>query len=157
MGYLDPPEPEAEGTDTFTCSREVERKFVTPAMEEQLTRLRDGIKVPDPWADTRGPEETAELQRRARERAISDLLRAWKDSEEGTRTCGWEGETSYVVWHGSIQWECPSCGEEHDDESAEDRWGPDPDYYREMAAEMEFDSMREDAVIERLREDEAGL
>ena len=156
MGYYDPPEPETEGTDTFTCSLEVERKFVTPHMEEQLTRLRDGITVPDPWASTRTPEAVAELQRRARERAISDLLLGWADAEVVARRCGWKGEADYAVWNGSICWECPSCGEDHDDESAQDRWGPDDGYYRELAAEMEFDRLREDAVLERLREDEAG-
>jgi hypothetical protein len=157
MGYLDPPEPDAEGTDTFTCSREVERKFVTPEMEQHLTILRDGPKVPEPWAATRDPEVVAQLVERARVRAVDNLLRAWKDAEEFTGTCGWSGEADYEVWHGSICWTCPSCGEDHDDESAEDRWGPDPDYYKEMAAEMAFDQMREDAVLDRLREDEAGL
>jgi hypothetical protein len=135
MGYYDPPEPEFEGDDQFTCSMEVNRKFVTPDMAAELKRLRDGIAIPDPWAAVRPPEESAKLQARARERAISALLRAWSDAEEMDRTCGWEGEAHYIVTSGRIEWDCPCCGAEHTDEQAADRWGPDPDDQMDAARE----------------------
>jgi hypothetical protein len=159
MGYYrdEPPEPENEGRDTFTCSMEVTRKFVTPDMERELTILRDGPKINDPWAAARFPEEVEIAKERSTRNAVQALLRAWKHAEEHTGTCGWEGETDYAVWNDSIQWACPSCGEEHDDESAQDRWGPDPDALREQMMEEQYDSMREDDVIERLRQDEEGM
>jgi len=157
MGYYDPPEPEGAGTDTFTCSMEVTRKFITPDMERELVILRDGPKINDPWAAERFPDEVEIAKERSTRNAVQALLRAWKIAEDWTGTCGWEGETDYAIWHGSIQWTCPSCGEEHDDEQAEDRWGPDPDERRKQMLEDQYDSMREDALIERLREDEAGL
>ena len=143
MGYYDgPPEPEAFGTDTFTCSMEVERKFLTPDMEALLKRLRDGISVPDPWKDSRPAEETQRLQERAKERAVGELLREWSRLQEWTGTCGWEGETDYIVSSGRIEWDCPCCGSEHRDEVAYDRWGPDPDEQRDRWLEDEADRMR---------------
>jgi hypothetical protein len=127
MNYYDPPEPEAQGEDYFTCSLEGERKYITPYMTVLLTTLRDGPKIPDPWAATRSPEAVAVLRHRNRERTIEYILLEWKRTEDVIQTCGWEGNVAYVICGGNILWDCPACGEEHDDGPAVDRWGPDPD------------------------------
>jgi hypothetical protein len=143
MGYYDPPEAEMEGDDTFTCSAEVTRKFVTPDMETVLKRLADDYKG----------ETLLVLLEVGRD--LSTLVREWRQSEEWTGTCGWEGETSYAVWNGAICWECPSCGEEHSDEQAFDRWGPDPDAYRDEVLESIADRSDE-SILAALREDEGS-
>lgn len=125
MGYYDPPEPEFAGTDTFTCSMEVERKMVTPELARLIGEL--SVMPPDPWADTRPEAEVKEMRRRSVERKIGEVQRALSFIEETTRTCGWEGEADYCVVSNVIYWDCPACGTEHADEHASDRWGPDPD------------------------------
>ena len=125
--YSEPSEPEFQGEDHFTCSLEGERKYVTPVMTSLLTIIRDGPTIPDPWAESRGPEAVAELRHRNRERTIDFLLLEWRHTEAVTATCGWEGTATYLIVGGNILWDCPACGEEHDDGPAIDRWGPDPD------------------------------
>lgn len=135
----EPEGPEWEGDDTFTCSSEVERKFVTPAMEQALRRIREGAKPVESWLATRTPEQIAAYKARAKERDLSMLLDEWVNTEAVTRTCGYEGEAHYVIVRGRILWDCPACGEEHDDGEAVDRWGPDPDAARDARMEAMFD------------------
>lgn len=127
MGIYDgPPEPEFQGEDHFTCSMEVERQFITPQMRAWLVLLRDGPNT-DPWTGQRTPDERRQIADSQRRRAVDEILNEWRRTEEVLVTCGWSGVTSYTVWGGDIMWDCPACGEAHNDGPAIDRWGPDPE------------------------------
>jgi hypothetical protein len=129
MGYYDgPPEPDWAGSDEFTCSSEVNRKFITPAMARILKSF--GEQPIDPWAEHRSPEQIEALRVRMMESRINDLLREWARIEDMDRTCGWEGETDCYIVGLRVFWTCPACGEEHDDPADDDR--PDePDTVKE--------------------------
>jgi hypothetical protein len=130
--YMDgPPEPEWAGNDEFTCSAEVNRKFITPEMGRILASF--GQQPLDPWAEHRSPEQIEALRVRMMERRISELLREWARIEDMDRTCGWEGETECYIANGHLYWTCPACGEEHDDPADRVTEDPDPDrLYEEM-------------------------
>ena len=120
-GY--PPEPDWVGQMELTCSSEVHRKFITPAMERILKSF--GEEPIDPWAEHRSPEQVEALRVRMMERRISDLLREWARIEGMDRTCGWEGEAEVVFFGTRMTWTCPACGDEHDDPAPEPD-GPEP-------------------------------
>lgn len=110
-GY--PPEPEWEGQMEFTCSAEVHRRMMTPKMERTLRSLRE--RPEDPWAEARTPVSKLEGDLRWFVSGVESLLREWNQTVPMDRTCGWEGETDAYIQQGRVFWECPACGEEHDD------------------------------------------
>jgi len=115
-GY--PPEPDWAGSDEFTCSSEVHRKFITPAMERILASFADAPL--DPWAQGRTEDEREALRVRMMRSRVSELLREWARIEGMDRTCGWEGETDCYIVGSRVYWTCPVCGEEHDDPANDD-------------------------------------
>jgi rubrerythrin len=119
MNYYDgPPEPEWMGTMEFTCSAESERRMVTPQLAEILKTMTEPITLP--WTySTLEAEQTAVIA--AWEHRAARMRHALSHIEEQIRTCGWEGEADAVIERGRLLWECPACGEEHDDPA------PDPD------------------------------
>lgn len=119
-----PPEPDWAGSDEFTCSSEVHRKFITPAMESILCSFSD--EPNDPWAASRTDEQIEQLRRRMTLSRVNSLLREWARIEGMDRTCGWEGETDCYIIGSRLYWTCPACGEEHDDPADDDEpTGPD--------------------------------
>jgi hypothetical protein len=117
MNYYDPPEPEWAGRMEFTCSAEVNRKFITPEMEKILRSFSE--EPADPWAANRTDEEVREMRVRMMTTRVNALLREWASIEGMDRTCGWEGEAECFIDRGRLGWDCPACGEEHDDPAPE--------------------------------------
>ena len=118
-----PPEPDWAGSDEFTCSSEVHRKFITPAMERILRSFRE--EPADLWAKHRTPEERQKMRVRIMQGRVNSLLVEWARVEGMDRTCGWEGEADCYIIGSRVYWTCPACGEDHDDPANDDR----PDEY----------------------------
>jgi hypothetical protein len=129
MGYYDPPEPDWAGQMEVKCSMtDVERKVITPSMQEHLKHLFSPLdSIADPWRETRTPEMVEQMRQRIVARAIEELRREIGQAEELTFSCTFEGETEVTVGQGHAWWTCPVCGEEHDDTSGP-LVDPDPPY-----------------------------
>lgn len=111
-----------------SCNVEVDRKVITPHMDTLLKALRDGPKIPDGWAVGRTDMEITDYKARHRNRTVSDLLVEWRRNAEITFICSFSGET-HVVEDRTLEWTCPGCGYDHEDDLSE--FEPDPDDWRD--------------------------
>jgi hypothetical protein len=106
----------------------VERKVITPSMQEHLKHLfNPDSAVADSWITTRNGMEVQHMRERVKNRAIEELRREIGQAEDLTFSCTFEGETEVVIGQGHAWWTCPVCGEEHDDTSGP-LVDPDPPY-----------------------------
>jgi hypothetical protein len=132
-GY--PPEPDWVGQMEVKCSlTDLERKVITGEMERNLRILADGPVVSDPWSKSRSPEQVEELKQRIVARALADLIREWRRNDVLTFSCSFEGEAEVMLGQGHAVWDCPVCGEEHDDTSGP-LVDPDPPLGRDLACD----------------------